>query len=241
MKKLADKIKSRRKELGLTQAELAKKIHAEGAAISMWENHKRNIPKGRFEELSEALQIPLEEIQELAKNNYIMENKFNKMFYDLESPADAMRLIEYTMTTFEVDSAMKVTLKAMLRNYLLLELLITMQEKETYRKEEGEDFEWDYTWFQANVEYNAINQLYEKKHFDFLMKLYEHECETPLDVAGGRTYEVLSGFLSPKEIDPEFIRIFRIHLLEYCHHLDDLATGLSDAKNKYYCAKFVED
>ena len=59
MKKLADKIKSRRKELGLTQAEMAKKIHAEGAAISMWENHKRNIPKGRFEELSEALQIPL--------------------------------------------------------------------------------------------------------------------------------------------------------------------------------------
>ena len=58
---------------------------------------------------------------------------------------------------------------------------------------------------------------------------------------GGRTYEVLSGFLSPKEIDLEFIRIFRIHLLEYCHHLDDLATGLSDAKNKYYCAKFVED
>ena len=238
---LAKLIKDKRIQLGITQDQLAKCLSCEASLISMWETRKRRVPPSRYDELSKALQIPLEQIKEIAKENNIMNNEFNKMFYELATPSDAMRFIEYTLMSFDVDSRMKVTLKALLRNYLLLELIITMLEKETYQEQEGNDFEWDYTWFQANVEFNALNQIFEKKHRDLYGKIVNEDADSKLSLAGGRTFEVLSTFLNPNETDPESIRLFRIHLLEYCHYLDDLATGTNETKTKFYCARFVED
>ncbi len=120
-----------------------------------------------------------------------------------------------------------------------VEMILTMLEKDAYQKQEGEDFEWDYTWFQANVETNTMIALFQQKHRDLYEKVIHIGCESLLQIAGGRTIEILQELLA--DPDPEFLRIFRIHLLEYCHHLDDLATGTAVAKNRFYCAKYTED
>ena len=228
-----------KKGISLTQAQVAEMLLCDVPLLSMWENRKRNIPASRYEELSHALKMPFDQIRELAKENHIMKIEFNKKFCALETAQDAMDFIEYTLNSFEVDADRSISLKALLRNYLYLELILTMLEKDAYQKQEGEDFEWDYTWFQANVETNTMIALFQQKHRDLYEKVIHIGCESLLQIAGGRTIEILQELLA--DPDPEFLRIFRIHLLEYCHHLDDLATGTAVAKNRFYCAKYTED
>ena len=232
-------IKEERKRQRLTQQHLANKLNCDSQLISSWETCRRRIPESRYKELSVALDIPLDKILELAKSEHIMNNIFHQKFSKLYTPIDAMHFICYTLENFEIDPVNKVSLGAILRNYLLLQLIITMLEKETYANQEGDDFIWDYTWFTANIEFAANCQLFESKHADLYGKIVENECTNDLEMAGGRIYEVLQGFF--QDIDEKEQRIVRIHLLEYVHHLDDLADGKFNALNHYYCSHFISE
>ena len=237
--KLNTFIKEERKRKGITQQFLANKLNCDSQLISCWETCRRRIPESRYKELSGALDIPLSKILELAKNEHIMNNIFHQKFSELYTPLDAMNFISYTLENFEIDSAHKVSLGAILRNYLLLQLIITMLEKETYANQEGDDFIWDYTWFSANIEFAATCQFIESKHAALYEKIVENECTNDLEMIGGRIYEVLQGFI--QDMDEKEQRIFRIHLLEYVHHLDDLADGTFNATNHYYCSHFISE
>ena len=150
-----------------------------------------------------------------------------------------MKFIEYTLKDFEIDASTKVSLGSLLRNYLLLTLLITMIERPIYEKQEGKDFVWDYTWFKANVEYAAINQLFEQKHRKLYGKMIDGTC-SELEFAGARLYEVLDTFLRLDAIDyyktENILFALKLHLLQYCRHLDDLTCGSPDPTNHFYCS-----
>lgn len=58
--RLAERMKERRKELGLTQNEAAKKIGIGALALCSWETEKRPVPEKKLEDIAEAYGITVE-------------------------------------------------------------------------------------------------------------------------------------------------------------------------------------
>lgn len=61
MSEIADKIRKRRKNLGLSQEGLAERLHVSPKTISSWENGKSAIKLENAKPLSDELKIPLDE------------------------------------------------------------------------------------------------------------------------------------------------------------------------------------
>lgn len=61
MSEIADKIRERRKNLGLSQEGLAERLHVSPKTISSWENGKSAIKLENAKPLSDELKIPLDE------------------------------------------------------------------------------------------------------------------------------------------------------------------------------------
>lgn len=61
MSEIADKIRERRKNLGLSQEGLAERFHVSRQTISSWENGKSAIKLENAKPLSDELKIPLDE------------------------------------------------------------------------------------------------------------------------------------------------------------------------------------
>lgn len=61
MSEIADKIRERRKNLGLSQEGLAERLHVSPKTISSWENGKSAIKLENAKPLSDELKIPLNE------------------------------------------------------------------------------------------------------------------------------------------------------------------------------------
>lgn len=61
MSEIADKIRERRKNLGLSQEGLAERLHVSPKTISSWENGKSAIKLENAKPLSDELEIPLDE------------------------------------------------------------------------------------------------------------------------------------------------------------------------------------
>jgi transcriptional regulator with XRE-family HTH domain len=61
MAKIGEKIRARRKQLGLSQESLAERLHISRQTISSWENGKSAIKLENAKPLSDELEIPLDE------------------------------------------------------------------------------------------------------------------------------------------------------------------------------------
>lgn len=61
MSEIADEIRERRKNLGLSQEGLAERLHVSPKTISSWENGKSAIKLENAKPLSDELKIPLDE------------------------------------------------------------------------------------------------------------------------------------------------------------------------------------
>lgn len=61
MAKIGEKIRARRKQLGLSQERLAERLHVSPKTISSWENGKSAIKLENAKPLSDELEIPLDE------------------------------------------------------------------------------------------------------------------------------------------------------------------------------------
>lgn len=61
MTNIAEKIRVRRKNLGLSQESLAERLHVSPKTISSWENGKSAIKLENAKPLSDELEIPLDE------------------------------------------------------------------------------------------------------------------------------------------------------------------------------------
>lgn len=61
MAKIGEKIRARRKQLGLSQESLAERLHVSPKTISSWENGKSAIKLENAKPLSDELEIPLDE------------------------------------------------------------------------------------------------------------------------------------------------------------------------------------
>lgn len=61
MSEIADKIRERRRNLGLSQEGLAERLHVSPKTISSWENGKSAIKLENAKPLSTELEIPLDE------------------------------------------------------------------------------------------------------------------------------------------------------------------------------------
>ncbi len=61
MSNIAEKIRVRRKNLGLSQESLAERLHVSPKTISSWENGKSAIKLENAKPLSDELKIPLDE------------------------------------------------------------------------------------------------------------------------------------------------------------------------------------
>ena len=55
-------VRERRKELGLTQSELAARLEVTGAAISSWERGEKPVPEGRYRDLADALELSVSQL-----------------------------------------------------------------------------------------------------------------------------------------------------------------------------------
>ena len=65
---IGSRIRKRRKELGLTQTELANRLHTTKQTIYKYENEiVTNLPSDRIEQLATALDTTIEDLAELIK------------------------------------------------------------------------------------------------------------------------------------------------------------------------------
>ena len=60
MEKIGDRIKSKRKELGLTQAELGEKLNVTDRAVSKWEQNEGNPDMSIIADLADILGVSLD-------------------------------------------------------------------------------------------------------------------------------------------------------------------------------------
>jgi len=65
VKAVQDNLVRIRKERGLTQSELARKINSSQRAIAYYENEGNNIPLSKVQELAEALEVSVAELLDL--------------------------------------------------------------------------------------------------------------------------------------------------------------------------------
>ena len=61
MVKIGEKIRARRKQLGLSQESLAERLNVSRQTVSSWENDKSAIKLENAKPLSDELEIPLDE------------------------------------------------------------------------------------------------------------------------------------------------------------------------------------
>lgn len=101
-------LKSKRKERGLTQAELAEKLFVSEDCVQKWESGKNNIPSDRLPDICNALGVSADELLGI---------KNNEIIYDADYNNEIENDFEYMKKMLSLDGAVELSAKEMLKGY----------------------------------------------------------------------------------------------------------------------------
>lgn len=100
-------LKERRKELGLSQREIAEAVGVVPSTISLWERKKVLVPNDKIEKLAEKLKMSVNEI--VSRNEKVGQAAYDPLYKSLEEAEEVMMLTFYAEKGIdaEIDRAVK--------------------------------------------------------------------------------------------------------------------------------------
>lgn len=227
--------------MGLTQEELGEKFSYTKQSISMWETGKRPVPFTMYKTISDFLGITIDELyaMEAKGRETMIEKEINncceKDFAGIKTPEDAAVYLDSAFEDFKVDPSNEVTLKGLLRNYLIMLLLYTTGKKEEWLNPlEEDDKTWDVGWYISEIFDVACNQLLPARYAELGYLNFEGEGNV-FERCAGRFYNLFEYTIMLPEPGTAEDTVFRIHLFEFISHLKR-KTGVIDHTDRYYAA-----
>lgn len=114
MNEIGELIKRKRIEMEMTQQELAAKLGCQSQTVSGWETGRRNVNSAYFSQLSRILKINYQTLLDLSKGEDMDSNKFMDDYMSIETTTDAIHFLDEMLEDFDIDPAVKVSLKFLL-------------------------------------------------------------------------------------------------------------------------------